>query len=178
MPPHSRPTSDSHRADVDMGGGVGELSRDLYRAMCRAIDARVSPYGLTAQNCRYLAIIRHRGGATAKELSEYLSVRSPTTVGALRLLESKRFLKRTDDPNDARKAIYVLTPRGAEIEALVFECASDVERRATKRLSAQERRLFRKFAELIHVSILEDLHETGPSKNESTNRPSRRLKRA
>lgn len=178
MPKQSR--AETISTDLDFDVGVGTVSRDLYRAMCRAIDARVAGYGLTSQTCRYLSIIRMRGGATAKELSDYLSVRSPTTVGALRLLEEKRLVKRTNDPEDGRKGIYILTARGGEIEALIYEACTDVEKRATRRLTAQERRLFRKMAQTIHDSILETLNESNLTAGRNIHAPKggRRAKRA
>lgn len=118
-----------------LSAGIWLMSRDLYQAMNRAIDARVARFGLASHACRYLAIIRDRDGATPKELSALLGVRSPTTLAALRTLEEKRLIKKTRDEDDGRKSLYRLTREGAKIEALVRESAMEVERLATESLT-------------------------------------------
>lgn len=114
------------------------MSRDLYQAINRAIDARASRFGLSSHACRYLAVIRDRGGATPKELSDFLAVRSPTTLAALRTLEDKRLIEKVRDASDGRKSRYILTKTGSEIETLVRRSALEVEQQAVALLSGAE----------------------------------------
>ncbi len=150
---------------VGEGGGqesylstsMGLMARDLHRAMNKAIDERVRRYGLASHNCRYLAILKDREGATPSELSRYLAVRSPTTLSALRTLEEKRLVRRYPDKDDGRKSRYKLTPRGAEVEALVRASALEVERAAISGLTDEQIVLFRDMVQIIRGSLEETL---------------------
>lgn len=132
---------------------LGLMARDLYRAMTQAIDARVARYGLAAHTCRYLALLHDFDGMTPKDLSAYLGVRSPTTLSALRTLEDKRLITRTRDADDGRKSRYKLTARGAEVEALVRNCAIEVEMIAIQQLSTAQLHQFRTVIALIRESL-------------------------
>lgn len=132
---------------------LGLMARDLYRALTQAIDLRVARYGLAAHTCRYLALIHDFNGMTPKDLSAYLGVRSPTTLSALRTLEAKRLITKTRDADDARKSRYKLTVRGAEVEALVRECAMEVEAIAMRQLTSEQLGQFRSVIGVIRDSL-------------------------
>ncbi|WP_323809738.1 MarR family winged helix-turn-helix transcriptional regulator [Sphingobium baderi] len=132
---------------------IGLLARDLYRLFNQAIDERVRRFGLSTNACRYLAVIGMHPGITPKEMSEYFSVRSPTTVSALRILEQKRLVERYKDRVDARKTRYKLTARGVEVEALARASAVDVEALAVGCLSDQEKEEFGRMVARIRSSL-------------------------
>lgn len=134
--------------DRYLSASIWLISRDLYQAMKRAIDSRVARFGLASHACRYLALIKDWDGATPKDLSNYLGVRSPTTLAALRTLEAKRLIKRTADKDDGRKSRYRLTARGAEVEALVRQSAMEVESLALSELTPEQSK---QLSELIAV---------------------------
>lgn len=136
---------------------LGLMARDLTRAINRALDERVGRFGLAAHTCRYLALMHDRDGITPKELSDFLNVRSPTTLSALRSLEEKRLIKRTRDISDGRKSIYRLTARGREVEALVRKSALEVEKVAIRKLSSEQVEQFRALVKLIRQSLDESL---------------------
>ncbi|WP_324698851.1 MarR family winged helix-turn-helix transcriptional regulator [Novosphingobium sp. RL4] len=156
-------TPNSETEEDYLSTSMGLMARDLYRAINRAIDERVARFGLAAHTCRYLAIMHDRDGVTPKELSDYLSVRSPTTLAALRTLEEKRLVKRSRDADDGRKSVYRLTARGKEVEALVRESALEVERAAVSSLTPDQIAAFRDTVRLIRKALDFSLGDPGQS---------------
>jgi DNA-binding MarR family transcriptional regulator len=142
---------------------LGLMVRDLHRLITKSLLERVGQFGLSAHSCAYLATIGAQGGATPKELSDFFSVRSQSTLGVLRLLETKRLIKRFSDPNDARRTYYRLTARGVEVERLTRQCALDVEHTATKELNGERLVQFYETVAIIRKSLgemMERGHET------------------
>lgn len=146
-------TAQNSAPDSYLPQSLGMMTRDLYRVFSQAIDSRVSRYGLAAHTCRYLALISDFGSMSPKELSAYLGVRSPTTLSALRILEEKRLIVRTRDPNDGRVSRYKLTAHGREVEALVRNCAIEVEEMVMKSLSDDQLKQFRLAIEQIQEAL-------------------------
>lgn len=132
------------------------MARDLYQSMNRAIEAKAAPFGLSPHACRYLAIIRDRGEATPGELSDFLRVRSPTTLTALRQLESKELVTRVPHAQDGRKSLYRLTDQGARVEAQVRRSAMEVERQAVAGLDGEEIRRLESVVARIRASLNEN----------------------
>lgn len=86
-------------------------------------------------------------------------MRSPTTLSALRTLETKRLVRRTRDAADGRKTLYCLTARGAEVEALVRKSALEVERMAITDLTPEQVDRFREMICVIRKSLDASLGE-------------------
>lgn len=141
------------KQDSEPGQGLGPMTRDLYRLFSKAIGAQVSRFGLSAHSCSYLAFIGMRGSATPKELSKYFSVRTPTALGVLRPLEAKRLVRRTSDPNDARKSVYKLTPRGVDVSRIAGNCAEEIEEMAVRDLSEEQMTQFREIVRIIRNAL-------------------------
>lgn len=151
---------DGSAATEDVGlleNNMGLMFRDLYRLFNRALDEKIARFGVAVHTCRYLAIIADRGGATPKELSDFMGVRSPTAVGSLRVLEERGLVKRGADPDDGRKTVFRLTKRGVEVERLARECALQVERAATRSLTADQIAQFQGIIAVIREDLDEDL---------------------
>lgn len=158
----SLPRDEAGGESIEVGylsTSMGLLARDLYRAINRAIDERVALFGLAAHTCRYLAIMRDQDGVTPSYLSDYLSVRSPTTLAALRTLEEKGLVRRARDSQDGRKSLYRLTARGEQVESLVRKSAIEVERLAVSALSPLQVVQFREAVGLIRGALDANLGE-------------------
>lgn len=106
------------------------------------------------------AVMRgHPEGITPKELSEYLRVRSPTTIAALRTLEAKGLIARRRHSDDGRMTLYRLTKKGGEIERIVRASALAVEHRASASLSQEQIAAFREIVTVIRISLDAQLAE-------------------
>jgi DNA-binding MarR family transcriptional regulator len=101
--------------------------------------------GVTGPQRLVLRIVGLFPDVSAGRLAAILHVHPSTLTGVLHRLVAQRLLQRRNDPADARRALFQLTPRGQlvnkargeTIEAAVaaaLRAASAVERSATRRL--------------------------------------------
>jgi len=101
---------------------AGAVSRDF-----RAVYGR--HYDLTVPEWRVLATLGQFGEMGAKAIGVHSDMHKTKVSRAVRALETRRWLKRGEVPEDRREEILSLTPRGedayAEIipRAIVFERA-------------------------------------------------------
>lgn len=104
-----------------------------------------SRVGVTGPQRLTLRLIGLRPGLSAGELAAALHLHPSTLTGVLHRLVAQGLVARTGDPDDARRAVLRLTPRGAAVnarrsgtvEAAVAETLHAVgerDRRATTRM--------------------------------------------
>ncbi|MEZ5291629.1 MAG: MarR family transcriptional regulator [Vicinamibacterales bacterium] len=76
-----------------------------------------SSVGVTGPQRLALRLVGLRPGLSAGELAATLHVHPSTLTGVLHRLVTQGLVARTDDPDDARRAVLRLTPRGAAVNA-------------------------------------------------------------
>ncbi|MGH6968132.1 MAG: MarR family winged helix-turn-helix transcriptional regulator [Stellaceae bacterium] len=117
---------------------VGYQVRWTHRALQRALEARIRPYGITLGMWYFLRALWEEGGLSQRELSERAGTAEPTTVTALRAMERRGLVVRVQNRNDRRKFNIYLTKTARALRELLLPEARDVNRVATAGLSAAE----------------------------------------
>lgn len=72
--------------------------------------------GVTAPQRLVLRVVGQVPGITARDLATTLGIHSSTLTGMLDRLERQRFLGRSVDPSDRRRARFELTARGRRVD--------------------------------------------------------------
>jgi MarR family transcriptional regulator, organic hydroperoxide resistance regulator len=86
--------------------GLTRLSRKMERTI-----------GVTGPQRLAIRIVGQHPGISAGALARTLHVHPSTLTGVLRRLVERGMLDRTQDPADARRALFRLTARGEELDA-------------------------------------------------------------
>ena len=117
--------------------------------MDRALEASLSPVGLTAQKFNALMELAAspKGLLTLSGLGRRL-IRSAANVTTLvDRLEADGYVRRVDDPNDGRVTLAEITQAGWRVLRPATRAVFDAERRILRGLRLAERRTL---AELLH----------------------------
>ncbi len=117
---------------------VGHQVRWTHRALQRALEARIRPYGVTLGMWYFLRVLWEEDGLNQRELSERAGTAEPTTVTALHAMERRGLVTRVQNQQDRRKSNIYLTKPARELRALLLPEARAVNRIATAGLSAPE----------------------------------------
>ncbi len=137
-----RKTRADDTADLDRFGdplqSFGHLARLTFRAFARTLEQRILPQGITIGQWRFLRELWREDGITQRELSERLSMREPSTVGAVRSLEAAGLVRRVRDREDRRKIRIHLTPRAKRLRVPLLRHVRDVNVVATAGIPAQD----------------------------------------
>jgi DNA-binding MarR family transcriptional regulator len=117
--------------------GVGFMAR----AFDRELRAAFHPHGVLPGHFPVLLVLYESDGITQAELARAVGVEQPTMAGTLRRMEAVGLVRREPDRGDARRAGVFLTDRARELEEPLTAAARNVNRRAVRGLSAEERAL-------------------------------------
>jgi MarR family transcriptional regulator, organic hydroperoxide resistance regulator len=87
--------------------GLTRVSRRMERTV-----------GVTGPQRMVVRLVGHNPGISAGDLAKTLHVHPSTLTEVLRRLSERGILERTQDPADARRALFRLTRRGLELDTL------------------------------------------------------------
>jgi DNA-binding MarR family transcriptional regulator len=116
-----RQKAEPARPDPVRLGGVLDFMRLLWalnhelESLSKRMDAT---FGVTGPQRLVLRIAGQLPGITAGALSRVMHVHPSTLTGILKRLVDRGLVARSKDPNDARRALFSLTPRGRAIDNL------------------------------------------------------------
>ena len=99
-----------------------DFQHSLPMALLKAREAAMSRFrpmlrehGLTEQQWRTIRTISAYEGIDASELARRSFLLSPSLTRILQFLERENIIRRSSDPNDQRRSVFVLTRKGQNI---------------------------------------------------------------
>lgn len=122
-------------------GEVLELIRLLWRVDhgLQSISKRMkNELGVTGPQRFTLRMIGRKPGICAGELAEMMHLDPSTLTGVLQRLEKRGAIKRVADPEDRRRSLFALTPRGKGLDAVKTRTVESAVRRAISRVEAKD----------------------------------------
>src|SRR5882724_902944 len=127
-------------------GAVLDFMRVLWgldHALQSASKRMESAFGMTGPQRLVVRIVGRFPGIAAGRVAQILHVHPSTLTGILKRLEARGLLQRRADPRDARRALFILTPRGRKLDIVRTGIVERAVRRVlgkdpTKIAAAQE----------------------------------------
>ena len=117
---------------------MAHLVKDATQAFLRSLQIRLARHDVQLGHWTFLRILWERDGITKRELSVEAGVMEPTTVVALRAMESLGYVT-LERRADNRKNVYVLlTPAGRRLKRKLVPLAEEVNATALAGLTAAE----------------------------------------
>ena len=115
-----------HWHEAAPGDRMAHLVKDVTRAFLRALQVRLARHDVAMGHWTFLRILWERDGLTKRELSSEAGVADPTTVIALRGMETLGYVRLEQRP-DNRKNVYVfLTAEGRKLRRKLVPLAEEV----------------------------------------------------
>src|SRR5438445_2911803 len=144
-----RDSTETQEMDEGKGpplGAVLDFMRLLWaldHALQSASKRMESNFGLTGPQRLVMRIVGRFPGIAAGRVAQILHVHPSTLTGILKRLEARGLLQRRADPRDARRALFILTPRGRKLDTVRTGIVEQAVRRVlgkdpTKDPAAQE----------------------------------------
>lgn len=105
---------------------LGIRLRRAYQSLHRRANKELrSQFGVTADQFVVLSLLAERDGISQQDLCSRC-YSDPSTMGALcRLMERKRWVERSVDPDDGRARLVHLTPDGRSLQAKLWQAAGE-----------------------------------------------------
>ena len=135
---------------------LAHLVKDATRGLLRALQIRLTSYGVSFGHWAFLRILWENDGLTQRQLSEQAGLMEPTTSSALTALEKLGYVRRRQMP-DNRKNVYVfITPKGRALKARLVPLAERVNEIAVQGATAAEISVTRKTLLLMVENLAQD----------------------
>ena len=122
----------------DFEESIGFWLVRAWNAYERALNAELTPRGITFRHAQVLGFLALEGDLSQVELSDRMKVEPPTLVGILDRMERDGWITRLECAEDRRKKIIHPTPQAEPIWAQVVDAAMRVRTRAVEGLSAKQ----------------------------------------
>ncbi|HTQ04833.1 MAG TPA: MarR family transcriptional regulator [Polyangiaceae bacterium] len=135
--PKSRGGASSTRALGDVLGFL-QLLWDVAHELESVSKRMRATVGVTGPQRLVVRLVAHYGRPSPGELAEALRVHPSSLTGVLRRLERSGLVRRTRDPEDGRRAIVTLTPKGQRLNDRHSGTAESAVRRALKSMPARD----------------------------------------
>jgi DNA-binding MarR family transcriptional regulator len=133
---------------------VGFLIWDARRAYSRDFGERISLHGVSLGVFPVLRMLWDEDGLTQADLIRRGRMSGPTIVGIVAQLEREGMVTRLPDPADSRKKRIMLTPSGEAMRHVILPITEEVNRRALKGFSTQERAQLKDFLKRLRGNIV------------------------
>lgn len=117
----AQPTLPGPKLPLDVS--VGYQIRITHRLVQRALQARISPHGVTLGMWYFLRVLWQGDGITQRELSNRIGTMEPTTLSAIMAMERAGIVRRVRNSRDRRKINVFLTDHGRSLEPLLLPAA-------------------------------------------------------
>ncbi len=132
MPDHLDETPEVEDDKGPPLGAVLDFMRLLWavdHSLQSASKRMEAAYGITGPQRLVVRIVGRFPGIAAGRIAEILHVHPSTLTGILKRLEARSILQRKNDPRDARRALFGLTPKGRKLDTLKTGAVEQAVRR-------------------------------------------------
>ncbi len=155
---------------------LAHLVKDATRGLLRAMQMRLTKYGVSFGHWAFLRILWERDGLTQRELSVEAGLMEPTTYSALTAMEKLGYITRRR-MRDNRKNVYVfLTPEGKALRRKLVPLAEEVNERAVQGVPAADIATTRKTLLVMIENLARDELQAGKKRRmPSTRELARRI---
>lgn len=158
-----------HWRDAVPDDRLAHLVKDATRALVRALQRRLAPFGVPFGHWAFLRILWESDGLTQRELSREAGVMEPTTFGALKAMESRGYIARRQLAGNRRKIHIFLTRKGRALENKLVPLAEEVNRVAVRGVPVRDVAATRRTLLAVLESLAQD--EAGTAASTSARGP-------
>ena len=168
-----------HWRDAVPDDRFAHLVKDATRALVRALQRRLAPFGVPFGHWAFLRILWESDGLTQRELSREAGVMEPTTFGALKAMESRGYVARRQLAGNRRKIHIFLTRKGRALKSKLVPLAEEVNRIAVRGVPARDVAATRRTLLAVLERLARDEAQTAadPQPNPRMSRASPRTRR-
>jgi DNA-binding MarR family transcriptional regulator len=124
-----------------LGEHIGYVVRRAQLAIFKDFIKTLAPVDIRPAQYSVLIVIDRNPGLTQAELGRALAIKRANLVGMLNELERRKLARRVASPSDRRSHALHLTANGRQMLARFHRLALEHEKRATRALDLNEKRL-------------------------------------
>jgi DNA-binding MarR family transcriptional regulator len=129
---------------------VGYQLRKTSREMAGLLKAQIASENISIGMWYFLRALWERDGVIQRELTEYVGFMQPTTVAALRSMQSLGLVRMERDKTDRRSIRIFLTKKGRRLKARLLPKVAEINKIALKDVREEDFKLYLNVLKKIH----------------------------
>jgi MarR family transcriptional regulator for hemolysin len=129
------------------------LTTRLSRELKKVFDRKLERLGLTSAMWCVLMVIVENKEINQKEISEYLSIETPTVTKILDNLAKRDYIQRLPDESDRRAFKVVLTQKGNEVKEELTTLGECFMATVKRDLTEEEKEIVKKLLNKLYLSV-------------------------
>ncbi|MFN8092860.1 MAG: efflux RND transporter periplasmic adaptor subunit [Vicinamibacteria bacterium] len=145
---------------------IGLLVAAVRRLVKQAVTAAAVEHGLSYQQFWYLVAIAETEGLSQRELAGRLRTDAPTASRVVASLVRRGLARSGEDPQDRRRRVLVLTPRGAALARRLVPVATRMRAAMIEGLPEEERDALRQSLRKVIGNMERLVGQGGPAERE------------
>ena len=142
-------------SSVPFTSGIGYVVLQTHKALSRRLTYELTRVGIHFAHYHYLRALFEANGISQMELSERVGVDPTTVVTVVDTLERQNIVERRKDPDDRRKAMIYLTPKGRMLRRPLLAAIGAAHANALAGIGAADIETFRRVA----FRVIENLND-------------------
>lgn len=136
---------------------LAHLIKDATRVFLRSLQLRLALHDVQLGHWTFLRILWEQDGLTQRELSDEAGLMEPTTVIALRAMESLGYITREHRPNNRKNMYVFLTPLGMGLKQMLVPLAEEVNANALSGVADNDVAVMRRTLLILIDNLSHDL---------------------
>lgn len=132
------------------------LVKDATRSFQRSLQMRLARYDVPFGHWTFLRALWERDGLTQKQLSDEVGVMEPTTLMAVRAMETRGWVERRQRADNRKNVHVYLTDCGRALKDVLVPLAEEVNATGAKGLTADEIAVGRRVLLTMITNLAED----------------------
>ena len=132
------------------------LVKDATRSFQRSLQMRLARYDVPFGHWTFLRALWERDGLTQKQLSDEVGVMEPTTLMAVRAMETRGWVERRQRADNRKNVHVYLTDCGRALKDVLVPLAEEVNATGAKGLTADEIAVARRVLLTMITNLAED----------------------
>jgi DNA-binding MarR family transcriptional regulator len=136
--------------------GIGYVVRHTHKALSRRLAAELTQAGISFKHYYYLRALLETNGISQMELSERVGVDPTTVVTVVDTLARQEIVERRADPDDRRKALIYLTPKGKALRRPMRAAIDAVQSSALRGITTFDLEIYRRISAQMTQNLADD----------------------
>ena len=132
------------------------LVKDATRSFQRSLQMRLARFDVPFGHWTFLRALWERDGLTQKQLSDEVGVMEPTTLMAVRAMETRGWVERRQRADNRKNVHVYLTDAGRALKDTLVPLAEEVNASGAKGLTADEIAVARRVLLTMITNLAED----------------------
>ena len=135
---------------------IGHLITVTNRKLQPMLEQKVRDQGVTYGTWFFLRALWEEDGISQVELGKRVATSAPSTVAAINKMKRAGFVTVRKDPEDGRRMIVSLTPKGRALEEVLLPRLAELNRALTRGLTKAQVGELREMLRLIQANTALD----------------------